>query len=190
MLSQNRLGGRCSVVNAEAVSEAEGGADRREIEEVFRAHYPRVSRLVARVTRDPARAEELAVEVFLKLWRSPAMPDDNLEGWLHRTAVRTGLDELRRRTRRSHYERLLGVFGLAPTPEETCTAAEGREQVQRVLAALDPRKAELLILRSHGLTYAELAAALDLNPASVGTLLGRAQQAFRKEYIGRYGTKE
>jgi RNA polymerase sigma-70 factor (ECF subfamily) len=33
----------------------------------------------------------------------------------------------------------------------------------------------------------ELAAALELNPASVGTLISRAQQAFRKEFIQRYG---
>ena len=34
-----------------------------------------------------------------------------------------------------------------------------------------------------------LAAALELNPASIGTLLTRAQDAFRKEYIKRYGTE-
>jgi RNA polymerase sigma-70 factor (ECF subfamily) len=45
----------------------------------------------------------------------------------------------------------------------------------------------LLLLRSHGLSYGELASALHLNPASVGTLLSRAQDAFRKEYIKRYG---
>jgi RNA polymerase sigma-70 factor, ECF subfamily len=49
------------------------------------------------------------------------------------------------------------------------------------------RQAELLLLRSHGLSYEELASTLHLNPASVGTLLARAQQAFRKEYINRYG---
>ena len=36
-------------------------------------------------------------------------------------------------------------------------------------------------------SYEELALSLGLNPASVGTLLGRAQQAFRKEYLERYG---
>jgi len=56
-----------------------------------------------------------------------------------------------------------------------------------VLAALDSRQAELLLLRSSGLSYEEVAAALDLNPASVGTLLSRAQQSFRKEFIKRYG---
>lgn len=56
-----------------------------------------------------------------------------------------------------------------------------------MLSAIAPRHAELLLLRSHDLSYSEVAAALDLNPSSIGTLLSRAQQAFRKEYIKRYG---
>lgn len=42
-----------------------------DFEAVFRAHYPRIARVIARVVRNDARSEELAVEVFLKLWRSP-----------------------------------------------------------------------------------------------------------------------
>jgi len=49
-----------------------------------------------------------------------------------------------------------------------------------------PRQAELLLLRSDGHSYDELAGSLSLNPASVGTLLSRAKQAFRKEYVKRY----
>ena len=41
-------------------------------------------------------------------------------------------------------------------------------------AAIDPRDAELLLLRSQGFTYEELAAAVDVKPTSIGTLLGRA----------------
>ena len=45
------------------------------------------------------------------------------------------------------------------------------------------------MLRSHGLTYEELANAPGLNAASIGTLLSRAQHTFRKEYIKRYGNQ-
>jgi RNA polymerase sigma-70 factor (ECF subfamily) len=160
-----------------------------DFEATFRAQYEHVARVIARVVKDPARAEELAVEVFLKLWHSPRAQGENSEGWLYRTAVRRGLDELRHRTRRSRYERLLGFGPKVPTPEDVRTAAEEREKVRLVLAAVAPRQAELLILRSQGLSYEELAAALELNPASIGTLLSRAQDAFRKEYIKRYGTE-
>jgi RNA polymerase sigma-70 factor, ECF subfamily len=160
-----------------------------DFETVFHAHYERIARAIARVVRDPARAEELAVEVFWKLWRNPQAHGENAGGWLYRTAVRTGLNELRRQTRSDRYERLAATASGPQTPEEAHAAAEERHHVRMVLAAMDPRQAELLLLRGSGLTYDELASALDLNPASAGTFISRAQQAFRKEYIKRYGKR-
>jgi RNA polymerase sigma-70 factor (ECF subfamily) len=171
----------------EAVVEMSCGKDRADIEIIFRAQYERIARVIARVLRDPARAEELAVEVFLKWSRSPKVQGENSEGWLYRVAVRTGLDELRRQARRSRRESLFGFARSSPTPEEIRTAREDQERVRAVLAVLQPRQAELLVLRSHGLSYDELAGALQLKPVSIGTFLSRAEQAFRKEYIKRYG---
>ena len=74
-----------------------------------------------------------------------------------------------------------------PDPERMVAASQEQQQVQAVLAKIRPRDAELLLLRSSGLSYEELAAALELKPASVGTLLNRAQQAFRKEYVKCFG---
>ena len=98
------------------------------IETAFRTHYGRVARIIARVVRNHARAEELAVEVFLKLWRTRNAQADNVEAWLYRVAVRTALDELRGRTRRAHYESLFGLIRARsgpPTPEQIHRAAEG-----------------------------------------------------------------
>ena len=130
------------------------------------------------------------MEVFLKWSRNRKAQGENAEGWLYRTAVRTGLNELRRQTRRSRYEGLFGFARGSPTPEEVRAAKEEQEKVRLVLSVIEPRRAELLLLRSHGLSYHELASTLDLNPGSIGTLLSRAQQAFRKEYIKRYGEHE
>src|ERR1700685_2209959 len=74
-----------------------------DIESLFRARFDRVARVVARVVRDPARAEELAVEAFVRLWRTPRAHTPQAEAWLYRTAVRLGLDELRRQTRRERH---------------------------------------------------------------------------------------
>jgi len=172
-----------------AVAEAECLDPPTAFEPVFEAYYERTARLIARLVKDPARAEELAVEVFWKLWRQPQAHGDNVGGWLYRTAVRAGLYELRRQARRARLEPLLPFASGRPTPEELHAANETQEQVRRVLARLNPRQAELLLLRSQDLSYSELAAALTLNPASVGTLLSRAQQAFRKEYEKLYGPK-
>jgi RNA polymerase sigma factor (sigma-70 family) len=112
---------------------------------------------------------------------------DSAVGWLYRTALRLGLNELRGRARRGRYESLSHSGESVSTPEEVHAAAEKRGHVRAVLADLDARDAELLILRASGIGYSEIAEALEINPASVGTLIARAQRAFRKEYVSRYG---
>jgi RNA polymerase sigma-70 factor, ECF subfamily len=158
-----------------------------DLETVFHAHYARVARLVARVIRDAGRAEEIAVDVFLKWSRHPAAHGEGAAGWLSRTAVRMALDELRRQARRARYERIASLGRRTPTPEELHVARSDQDRVRAVLARLSRRQAALLLLRHDGLSYDELAATLRLHPASVGTLLARAQQIFRKEYVKRYG---
>ena len=75
-----------------------------------------------------------------------------------------------------------------PTPEEIHNANQDQNRVRAVLLAIGRQRSELLLLRAEGLGYAELASAVGLNPSSIGTLVSRAQQAFKKEYVKRYGT--
>src|SRR5271163_3456599 len=107
-----------------------------DFEPTFRAQYERIARVIAGVVHDPARAEELAVEVFLKLWRNPQAHGEKADAWLYRTAVRKALDELRRRTRRTRYESLFGFQSPVPTPEEVRAASEEQTRVRLVLAAI------------------------------------------------------
>jgi RNA polymerase sigma-70 factor (ECF subfamily) len=172
------------------IEDTEPGETAFDFETVFHVHYERIARVIARVVGDPARAEELAVDVFWKLWRNRGAQGEKAGAWLYRAAVRIALDELRRQTRRQRYEWLLGTVERPANPEEAHAATEEQQQVRRVLAVLDRRDAGLLLLRGNGLSYAEVASALELNPASIGTLVSRAQQAFRKEYERQYGKQQ
>jgi RNA polymerase sigma-70 factor, ECF subfamily len=159
-------------------------------EALFYAHHDRVTRVVTRVIRDPGRAEEIAVDVFWKFWRTPRAHGPAALGWLHRAAVRLSLNELRRQIRAARNEGSVRAAQEPADPEQILAASREQQQVRTVLANMKPRDAELLLLRSSGLSYEELAAALELNPASIGTLLSRAQQAFRKDYVKRFGEKQ
>jgi RNA polymerase sigma-70 factor (ECF subfamily) len=161
-----------------------------DFEAVFSGQYARVARVIARLVQDPARAEEIAVDVFWKLYNTPAAHGARAGGWLYRTAVRAGLDELRRRGRRARYEKLSGNGHAAPTPEQLYAETERQARVRTVLAHMKVRQAELLVQRSGGSSYQEIADTLEINPASVGTLLRRAEHAFRKEYVKRYGVEQ
>ena len=190
-MSQTSADRCCTVVSTPArvvpIDSAETPSD---FEGYFHAHYLRVARTIAFVIRDTGRAEELAVDVFWQFWQNPKAHNEKAGGWLHRTAVRMALNELRRRKRSDHYERLSAGEGHAASPEEIRAAVETQEHVREVLASLEPRQAELLTLRANGFSYEEVAVALELNPASVGTLLARAQQAFRKQYVAQYGEQD
>jgi RNA polymerase sigma factor (sigma-70 family) len=151
---------RCSFVNAlsEAVVEMKVN-EQFDLESIFLAQYDRVARVIAKVVRDHARAEELAVEVFLKLGRNQKVQGNQAEGWLYRVAVRTALDELRRQTRRDRYESLFGFARRPPTPEEIHTTVQEQERVRLVLSVIARRHAEILLLRSQDLSYSEVALA-------------------------------
>jgi RNA polymerase sigma-70 factor (ECF subfamily) len=137
--------------------------------------------------REPSPGSS-AIEAFWRLWRTPRAQGAQAGGWVYRTAIRLAIDELRRRARRARYEPLLTFFSRAPrTPDELFSITEQQGRVRAVLAIIPAKQAELLLLRSDGVPYDELATVLSIHPASVGTLLSRAKAAFRKEYVNLYG---
>ena len=165
---------------------------RRDFDTLFESGYRRLARLLYKVTGDTGSAEEIASEAFLRLHRKPPPARINLEGWLYRTGFRLALDHLKKQRRRARYEAVAAVFGLATRPQNNPDAAlelaQERQRLRRALSALKPDQVALILLRAEGCAYDELAAKLHLNPRSVGTLLARAEAAFRKEYVKRYGT--
>ncbi|MBL8209574.1 MAG: sigma-70 family RNA polymerase sigma factor [Bryobacterales bacterium] len=161
-----------------------------DLDTLFDAHYGRIARVIGRVICDQARAEELAVEVFVKWQRNPSAHGEQAEGWLYRTAVREAVDEWRKQARRERFERLFSSLRRSPpTPQQLYEADAQQANVRTVLAAIDQRHAQVLLLWAEDLTYREIAAAAQLNVTSIGSLLSRAQTAFRKEYERRYGNQ-
>ena len=53
-----------------------------DFDSVFHSEYRRIVRVIARVVRDPARAEELAAEVLWKLSKTPKAQGENYGGWV------------------------------------------------------------------------------------------------------------
>jgi RNA polymerase sigma-70 factor (ECF subfamily) len=161
-----------------------------QLDALFRAHYRRICRVIYRIVGQPDLAESLAAEAFWKLHERRPENLTNAEGWLYRTGVRLALDSLRKDRRRAHYESAApsAASAAAPhNPEDDLARTQEQERVRQVLAVIKPDHAALLMLRAEGLSYQELAAALRINPASVGSMLARAESRFRQEYEKRHG---
>lgn len=159
-------------------------AVRADLEAVFRAAYPRVVAVAARVLGSRDEAQDVAQEVFLSFARS-TVPAGDAVGWLSVAAAHTALNHLR--TGRRRVAREVTAHLATPTPPaapdaaDTAAANEERRQVRAALARLPRKQAVALVLRHSGLSYAEVAAALDLSAGSVGTTVRRAEAALRKE---------
>lgn len=164
--------------------------DTDSFETLFYRHYDRVYGLLYRLVGNRAEAEDLAQEVFVKLYQHTSRrrlrwpgKQQNIGAWLYRVATNAGYDTLKTRKRRWQRDTLLvpdpqGV----PGAEQTVTQHEEQALVRAALSRLPQRQAQLLLLRQMGFSYAECATACNVAPGSVGTLLSRAAAAFRKEY--------
>src|SRR6202140_2441899 len=150
-----------------------------EFEALFVKPYPRIVGILRRIVGDHGRAEELASEVFLKLYLRPLSQDSdtNVAGWLYRTATNLGIDALRATARRNSFEQAAARDSnrnkIAENGFELVARSERAQRVRTVLAEIKPVQAQLLLLRASGHSYKELAASLDLEHGSVGTLMVR-----------------
>jgi RNA polymerase sigma-70 factor (ECF subfamily) len=157
-------------------------------EALFMQHWAQIYRLLYRLVGDPAEAEDLALETFLRLYQRYPRQDHefNFGGWLHRVATNLGLHSIRSWKRRERHEMDAGKYALEEVPEdrpaEILAQAEERRLVRLALGQMNERQSQLLVLRHSGLSYKEIAKALNLAPTSIGPLLVRAEREFEKQY--------
>ncbi len=156
--------------------------DMASFEQLFRRYYAPVRALLYRLLGDADAAEDVTQETFLSLYTHPPQlqqDDEALRAWLYRVGLNRGYNVLR--SQRRAVARLPKLYTPEPelNPEAEAMRAEERARVRSVLATLPERQAKLLVLRQQeGLSYAELAAILEVAPGSIGTLLIRAERAF------------
>jgi RNA polymerase sigma factor (sigma-70 family) len=160
-----------------------------EFEAIFREHYQRIVRVIRRVLQRDSEAEEVCAEVFFRLYRSgPGVAAGGLVGgWLYRTATRASFDALRADRRRGVEEQLDGSGSVdaedsTESPLTLLLRQESIVEVREALAKLKVEKAQLLLLRHSGLSYREIADALQLGVNSVGQQLARAEAEFSALY--------
>jgi RNA polymerase sigma factor (sigma-70 family) len=167
-------------------------------ETVFTRYYSLVYQLAYRYVGQSDEADDIAQEVFLRYYRVPPKANSEAEqrAWLCRVATNLCLNVLRSRQRRTNREERAGetVQRIAPeaeaqlNPEQHALADEQAALVRSILSEMPERQQTYLVLRSTGLSYAEIAQATGVANASVGALLARAEREFRRRYHERVTT--
>ncbi|MEJ7635624.1 ECF RNA polymerase sigma factor SigK [Aeromicrobium sp.] len=131
--------------------------------------------LARRVVRDPSRAEEISQEVFIQIWQSAVRFDPqrgSAKSWVLTLAHRRAVDAVRHDQAATNRE---NKYDWSNGPdfdevEEAVTINLEHEQVRRCLDGLTALQREAVNLAYYqGYTYAEVADALEANPATIKT---------------------
>ncbi len=163
-------------------------AEPSSFESLFYEYWGPIFRLLRHLVVNPAEAEDLALETFFRLYKHHPTPeaDFNTRGWLQKVATNLAFQSIRSFKRREHYEITAGKNALEQAPEnqpfEILAEKEDQRFARLVLAQMNPRQSQLLVLRHSGMAYKDIASALSLSPTSIGPLLLRAERDFEKRY--------
>lgn len=161
----------------ELVSRAQNG-DRNAFSELVRMHSQGVLQVIYRMCGDMQVSEDAAQETFVQAWlRLPSYrPRASLRSWLYRIAVNTAVDMLRKEKRiLPGAVEDLNLRDPESGPETQAANAERTETVQQAVLSLPDASRVVLVLKEYeGLSYQEIADALDI---PIGTVMSRLNYA-------------
>jgi RNA polymerase sigma-70 factor (ECF subfamily) len=166
-------------------------AFQRGDESAFRTLYQRHARAMVafchHFVRDAARAEELAQDVFVKLYRAAHRytPRARFRTFLYRVAANHCLNEIRRgeygareREDRDGPTDPDRIASPGASPEDAALGAALEQTVRELLARLpEKQRAALVLCRFEGMGYEEIARVLETSVAAVKSLVHRATVA-------------
>jgi len=168
--------------------------DRAAFETLFQRHTPPLVNFLARMVRDRGRAEELAQEVFIRIYnaRERYEAKARFSTWMFGIAHNLALNDLDRAWRKRERPMDDGAetrhADPGAGPEEQVDARRTSERLETALRGLPERQRAALLLRTNeGLGYDEIAEALGVSMASVKSLIHRAREGLSQKLreVGR-----
>lgn len=174
--------------NMDVIAGSGSEASQLGMERLFADHKELVFRAAYRVTGNSSDAEDVLQTVFLRLLRSPQLPEiHHLRAYLHRAAVNAALDLLRARKDSQNLPledqpEIAGTTSAATRQE----SGELRDWLRHALARLDPKWAEMFVLRFiEDYNNREIARMMKTSAAAVAVALHRTRAQLRKDYTAR-----
>lgn len=164
--------------------------DMGAFEAIFRAHYQRLCLFAEGFVNSSDQAEDLVEEVFVRTWesRESCRGCDSLKAYLYVAVRNRAFKLLRHRRVVDRLAERTGSGGPVPgmsanrdDPAENAAASELARAVERAIASLPERSRQAYLLhRQHGMSYAEIAATMEISTKTVENHLARAVKALRE----------
>jgi RNA polymerase sigma-70 factor (ECF subfamily) len=161
-----------------------GQGDAEAASRLVARHLPRMTALARRMLGDSAEAEDVAQDVFLKVWTQAKrwQPGQaKFETWLHRVAINACLDRLRKK-RGVPLDDIEERVDPALNPEQTLAQVQTAKEVDAALQTLPERqRAAIALCHYQGLTNIEAAKALEVSVEALESLLSRGRRALKEK---------
>lgn len=169
--------------------------DEAAFSEILHRYRRPVLGFIYRMTGDLDAANDLAQEVFVRLWRGIGRfrqrPGAAFSTWVFQVARNAALDWLRYRKRHPTVSLVMldgqgeSIAGAGRTAHEEIASKETGAQIAAAVALLPEDQRTALVLSEYeGLSYAEIAAVMECSPKSVEARLYRARQFLRARLAG------
>ena len=145
-------------------------------------HLPRILNLSRRMLGSQAEAEDVAQEVFLRVWTHAARWQPGgakFETWLHRVAMNLCYDQLRKK-KPANIEAVPEPVDPAPGPASVLYQSQLGAAVDAALAALPERQKEAIVLCHHqGLSNIDAAEVMGVSVEALESLLARGRRTLK-----------
>lgn len=172
-----------------ALMQQVANGDERSFRQLILRHQNAVIGTVARMLNDPNEAEDIAQQVFVRVWQSAKTwrPDAKFTTYLFTITRHLVFNESRRRSRKrevaiddttAHPAQL--PTDERPQPDATLEKRELYRKIDAAIASLPEQQRLCIVLRTfQSLDYEDIAASLGCSVASVKSLLFRARATLR-----------
>ena len=180
------------MTDRELVEKAKQG-DQSAFEQLVLDNQNKIYALALRLVDDREEAADLAQEAFVKAWQglSSFQGESSFSTWVYRLTTNVCIDHLRKKKRREGVEPAVSLddensgwaepADRASDPQQVLEQSERGQALARGLARLPDWQRRVLVLRElSGLSYQEIAQALDIDLGTVKSRIARARLNLRK----------